>query len=311
MTDFPGRFAALTRALRSSRARAALVALAFVVLSSCGKKGPPLAPYSSSPGAPSEVTIRRKGDQVEIHFKVPVANSDGRRPAKIDHVEVYALTMPAEKVEGRRPAREARQAREAGRAVAARAPAGRAAPSGAKPGGFGGGASSGQGAGRDLPFRKYGTVVASVLVRKPPPKQKEPKEGEPPPPPPPPRTDPGLDQGDLAVIVDTLTAASLTPVEIPDKEKEGSHPHEDDHEHEAPEVKSGRNAYRALVTPPEIGPPLPLPSLRYYSLAGTEREEGRRVRAADRGAARGPAAHASDADRHRRRGKDPGRDYQA
>ena len=98
MTDFPGRFAALVRALRSSRARAALVALAFVVLSSCGKKGPPLAPYSSSPGAPSEVTIRRKGDQVEIHFKVPVANSDGRRPAKIDHVEVYALTMPAEKV---------------------------------------------------------------------------------------------------------------------------------------------------------------------------------------------------------------------
>ena len=127
-----------------------------------------------------------------------------------------------------------------------------------------------------MPFRKYGTVVASVLVRKPPPKPKEPKEGEPPPPPPPPRTDPGLDQGDLAVIVDTLTAASLTPVEIPDKEKEGSHPHEDDHEHEAPEVaKLGRNAYRALVTPPELGPPLPLPSLRYHSLAGTNgKKEG-------------------------------------
>jgi len=154
LTDFSGRFAALTRALRSSCARAALaarggtpaafagrcipadgaappanipdilgrralsagrlsrlgatrvfhrgllVALAFLILSGCGKKGPPLAPFSSSPGTPAEVTVRRKGDQVEIHFKVPVANSDGRRPAKIDHVEVYALTMPAEKVHG-------------------------------------------------------------------------------------------------------------------------------------------------------------------------------------------------------------------
>jgi len=257
LTDFPGRFA-LTRALRSSRARAALVALAFVILSGCGKKGPPLAPFSKSPAAPSEVTVRRKGDQVEIHFKVPVANSDGRRPAKIDHVEVYALTMPAEKIDAEGKTGKGATGGKGG------------GTHGRQAGAAAGGQGGGQGASRDLPFRKYGTVVASVLVRKPPPKQKEPKEGEPPPPPPPPRTDPGLDQGDLAVIVDTLTAASLTPVEIPEKERSGSsHPHEDDHEHEAAEVRTGRNALRALVTPPELGPPLPLPSLRYYSLAGT------------------------------------------
>jgi hypothetical protein len=268
LTDFPGRFAALRRALRSSRARAALVALAFAVLSGCGKKGPPLAPYSSSPGAPAEVTIRRKGDQVEIHFKVPVANKDGRRPAKIDHVEVYALTMPAETIHGDKEGKEGKggkggKGRKGGHG------------SSGSPGGGPGAGGQAAGAGHELPFRKYGTVVGSVLVRKPPPKPKEPKEGEPPPPPPPPRTDPGLDQGDFAVIVDTLTAASLTPVEIPEKERAGSHPHEDDHEHEAPEEKSGKNALRALVTPPELGPPLPLPSLRYYSLAGTNgKKEG-------------------------------------
>ena len=166
MTDFPGRFA-LTRALRSSRARAALVALAFVILSSCGKKGPPLAPFSSSPGAPGEVTVRRKGDQVEIHFKVPVANSDGRRPAKIDHVEVYALTMPAEKIDAEGKTGKGATGGKGG------------GTHGRQAGAAAGGQGGGQGASRDLPFRKYGTVVASVLVRKPPPKQKEPKEGEP------------------------------------------------------------------------------------------------------------------------------------
>jgi hypothetical protein len=276
LTVFTGRFAALTRALQSSRARAALVALAFAILSGCGKKGPPLAPFSSSPAAPPEVTVRRKGDQVEIHFKVPVSNSDGRRPAKIDHVEAYALTMPGEKVQGE--GKEGQEGKGGKRGHGGKSEGGTGGRSGGTSGGMSGigmppgapGAHSGPGASHDQPFRKYGTVVGSVLVRKPPPKPKEPKEGEPPPPPPPPRTDPGLDQGDAAVIVDTLTAASLTPVEIPEKELTGStHPHEGDHTHEAPDAKSGKNALRAHVTPPDLGPPLPLPSLRYYSLAGT------------------------------------------
>ena len=144
MTDFPGRFAALTRALRSSRARAALVALAFVILSGCGKKGPPLAPFSSSPGAPAEVTVRRKGDQVEIHFKVPVANSDGRRPAKIDHVEAYALTMPAEKIHGEGKAGKGAKGGGAGTSAGKGGGGAGGRQSGAKSGGMsGGGAAAG------------------------------------------------------------------------------------------------------------------------------------------------------------------------
>ena len=62
--------------------RLAWVALGFLVLGGCGKKAPPLAPYSKVPSAPPEVVIRRKGDQVEIRFKVPGLNSDGRGPAR-------------------------------------------------------------------------------------------------------------------------------------------------------------------------------------------------------------------------------------
>jgi hypothetical protein len=270
LTDFPGRFAALVRAFHSSRARAALTALAFVVLAGCGKKGPPLAPYSSIPAAPSEITIRRKGDQVVIHFRVPQTNSDGRRPAKIDHVQVYGLTMPAEKirVEGEHDAVSSGEHGGRGGGQGGH----RSGGASRSDGGAAFGAGAGPGAGHELPFRKYGTVVGSVLVRKPPPKQKESKDGETPPPPPPPRTDPGLDQGDAAVIVDTLTVASLTPVEIAEKDLGGaSHPHEGDHDHEKADAQgaTGRNAYRALVTPPDLGPPLPLPALRYYALAGT------------------------------------------
>jgi predicted small lipoprotein YifL len=223
LTDFPGRFSALVRALRSPRARVALVALAFVALSGCGKKGPPLAPFSALPAAPGEVTVRRKGDQVEIHFRVPQANSDNRRPAKIDHVEAYGLTMPAEQIET-----EGEKATGAGkgRHGAKSGGAGGRAGGGMSGGGAGMGGQGSRGAGggaagagpgasaagpamgsRDLPIKKYGTVVGSVLVRKPPPKPKEPKDDEPPPPPPP-RTDPGLDQGDAAVIIDTLTPES-------------------------------------------------------------------------------------------------------
>ena len=77
---------------RHRRQPLAWVALGFLVLGGCGKKAPPLAPYSKAPSAPPEVVIRRKGDQVEIRFKVPGVNSDGRGPAEIDHVQAFALT---------------------------------------------------------------------------------------------------------------------------------------------------------------------------------------------------------------------------
>ncbi len=83
---------------RHRRQRLAWVALGFLALGGCGKKAPPLAPYSKVPSAPPEVVIRRKGDLVEIRFKVPGVNSDGRGPAQVDHVKAFALTGPGKAI---------------------------------------------------------------------------------------------------------------------------------------------------------------------------------------------------------------------
>ncbi len=178
------RFLPASRRLRGALG---LVALVAVVSPACGKKGPPLAPFSNVPGPPPDTTVRRKGDQVEVRFTVPVANSDGRRPASIDCVEVYAATSePVTPSAGRQPA-----------AGAANTPTTLTPPL----------------------VVKRGKLVGSVVVREPPPPPPEVKEGEPPPPPPPPRTDPGLDQGVPAVIVDTLSPADLEPTSIRELEK--------------------------------------------------------------------------------------------
>lgn len=213
------------------------VGLMVVVLAlgvSCGKKGPPLAPFSSAPAVPTEVTVRRKGDQVEIRFRVPLINSDGRKPARIDQVEVYALTMPASK--GREP--------------------GRSADFGAA--GRGGAGMPGRGE-SGPPFKKHGTVVASVVVREPPPPPPEVKEGEPPPPPPPPRTDPGLDQGDPVLVIDILTPDSLTPVTLTESDREAKREQEALKKHPPRELK---------LSPPEFGPSLATPPMRYYAVRG-------------------------------------------
>jgi hypothetical protein len=196
---------------RHRRQRLAWVALGFLVLGGCGKKAPPLAPYSKVPSAPPEVVIRRKGDQVEIRFKVPGLNSDGRGPARVDHVQAFALTGP-------------------GKAITAPL------------------------------FVKHATPVNDgVFVREPPPPPPDVKEGDPPPPPPPPRTDPGLDQGQPAVIIDQLTADSFTPVVLPELEKQK----------QADEEAKKKNPPKPLVvTPPDFGPPLPVPTIRYYAVAG-------------------------------------------
>jgi hypothetical protein len=187
------------------------VALGFLVLGGCGKKGPPLAPYSEAPSAPPEVVIRRKGDQVEIRFKVPGVNSDGRGPAHIDHVQAFALTGP------------------------------------------------GKGITAPL-FRKSATPVNDgVFVREPPPPPPDVKEGDPPPPPPPPRTDPGLDQSQPAIIIDQLTSDRFTPAVLPELDKLKK----------ADEEAKKKNPPKPLVvTPPDFGPPLPVPTFRYYAVAG-------------------------------------------
>lgn len=58
----------------------------------CGKKGPPLAPFSRLPSAVTSVTAQRIGDDVYLSFMVPETTADGRKPADIATIEVYAVT---------------------------------------------------------------------------------------------------------------------------------------------------------------------------------------------------------------------------
>jgi hypothetical protein len=72
--------------------RRCVAVFAFVILSACGRKGPPMPPLLKQPTAPAELRAERHGDVVDIQFVVPSANSDGTRPANITRVDVYGLT---------------------------------------------------------------------------------------------------------------------------------------------------------------------------------------------------------------------------
>ena len=58
----------------------------------CGSKGPPLAPFVRVPATVANVTAQRIDQDVFLSFPVPAANVDGRQPADIDALEVYAVT---------------------------------------------------------------------------------------------------------------------------------------------------------------------------------------------------------------------------
>ncbi|HYB95962.1 MAG TPA: hypothetical protein VEC39_13395 [Vicinamibacterales bacterium] len=78
-----------TRALARYALSATLVGL---VAAGCGKKGPPLAPFSRTPAAVGAVTPQRIGDDVYVSFAVPTTNADGQKPVEIGSLEVYAVT---------------------------------------------------------------------------------------------------------------------------------------------------------------------------------------------------------------------------
>ena len=63
-----------------------------VATAACGKKGPPLAPFSNLPAAVRSVTAKRVGSQIVFQFPVPSANIDGRQPADLDRVDLYVHT---------------------------------------------------------------------------------------------------------------------------------------------------------------------------------------------------------------------------
>jgi predicted small lipoprotein YifL len=73
----------------------AVVAAAALIVSACGKKGPPLPPLVKLPVPPAEVAAERRGATVDVQFTVPATNTDNTRPANVSRVDVYAYTGPA------------------------------------------------------------------------------------------------------------------------------------------------------------------------------------------------------------------------
>jgi hypothetical protein len=92
----PAQLALLSSGLRSPERFALLSGALLAVLLSiaCGKKGPPLPPLLKVPLAPPDLVAARRGDIVDLQFTVPSTNTDGTRPANVERVEIYAITMP-------------------------------------------------------------------------------------------------------------------------------------------------------------------------------------------------------------------------
>jgi predicted small lipoprotein YifL len=77
---------------------AAFAAFAFFVVGGCGKKGPPLPPLVKLPVAPENLTVARRGNTIDLQFRVPGTNTDGTRPANVSSADVYAITAPQDVV---------------------------------------------------------------------------------------------------------------------------------------------------------------------------------------------------------------------
>ena len=58
-------------------------------MGACGKKGPPLAPFSDLPAAATDLSARQVGSELVFQFTVPASNVDGRKPANLDRVDLY------------------------------------------------------------------------------------------------------------------------------------------------------------------------------------------------------------------------------
>ena len=76
-------------------AKSVAIVLVLATLAGCGKKGPPLAPLRLVPAPVSELTARRSGDDVELHFSLPTANANGPEAIDLAKVEIYAVTVAA------------------------------------------------------------------------------------------------------------------------------------------------------------------------------------------------------------------------
>ncbi len=69
-----------------------LLLVCVVPLAACGKKGPPLPPFSRVPAPPANPQAARVGDDVYVWFTVPSANVGGQSPADVSAIELFAVT---------------------------------------------------------------------------------------------------------------------------------------------------------------------------------------------------------------------------
>ena len=91
---------AVARSLRRARGGgsghpAIWVALAALVVTGCGKEGPPLPPLHLSPSPVTEVVARRQGNEARFTFALPTRNQNGPGPISLERVEIFAATVAA------------------------------------------------------------------------------------------------------------------------------------------------------------------------------------------------------------------------
>lgn len=63
-----------------------------LLVSGCGKKGPPLPPFVRVPAAVGQLAAHRVGDEVIINFALPTQNIDQSTPISLARVDLYAYT---------------------------------------------------------------------------------------------------------------------------------------------------------------------------------------------------------------------------
>ena len=65
-----------------------------LILSACGKKGPPLPPLRSVPATTSDLSVRQRGNQLLLEFTYPTATPGGQALGGISGVEVWEADRP-------------------------------------------------------------------------------------------------------------------------------------------------------------------------------------------------------------------------
>jgi hypothetical protein len=211
------------------RARAAVLvclAAAGLISPGCGKKGPPLAPFVRVPGRAMDLKARRTGSTVTLTFTVPSVNLDDTRPADLAKVEVFAYTAMAQN-----DVRDTRRM-----TLVASRPVRRPANPEAEGGKRGEGREPGE---RGRPPAPAGPIAPTRPAG------------------------PGVDQGDLVTVTETLDESMLKPL-APDVKTKAS-----------PKAAEPRAWFDAPPPPPLGGPAVVAEASRYYVVYGVSRRGNR------------------------------------